>query len=88
MNIEEAYKIIKVPYVTEKTFSMIEKQNKMVFLVDDRATKRTIKEAIEKIYQVKVMKVNVLRSATGKKAYVTFSPDNPASELASKLGVL
>lgn len=88
MNLEEAYKIIKVPYVTEKTFSMIEKQNKMVFLVDDRATKRTIKEAIEKIYQVKVMKVNVLRSATGKKAYVTFSPDNPASELASKLGVL
>jgi len=88
MDVDEAYRIIKIPYVTEKTFSMIEKQNKLVFLVDDRATKRSIKEAVEKIYEVKVIKVNVLRTATGKKAYITFSPDHPASELASKLGVL
>jgi large subunit ribosomal protein L23 len=88
MDIDEAYRIIKMPYVTEKTFSLIEKQNKMVFIVSDSATKSTIKAALRVIYDVKIAKVNVLRTPAGKKAYVTFTADSPASELASKIGVL
>jgi large subunit ribosomal protein L23 len=88
MELDEAYQIIKIPYVTEKTFGLIEKQNKMVFMVSDNATKSQIKRAIELMYDVKVAHVNTLRSVSGKKAYVTFTSDSPASELASRLGVL
>lgn len=88
MDLDEAYRIIKMPYVTEKTFSLIERQNKLVFIVDGRATKQKIKQAIEKIYEVRVAKVNILRTSEGKKAYVTFTQDHPASELAAKIGVL
>ncbi len=88
MDFEEAYHIIRMPYVTEKTFALIEKQNKMVFMVSDEATKSQVKRAIELMYDVKVADVNTLRTSTGKKAYVTFTTDTPASELASRLGVL
>ncbi|MEM0287727.1 MAG: 50S ribosomal protein L23 [Nitrososphaerota archaeon] len=86
--LEDAYKIVQLPYVTEKTFALIEKENKMVFLVSDKATKRKIKEAIELLYNVKVVGVDVMRVPKGKKAYVTLSPETPASELASRIGVL
>ncbi|MEM0075256.1 MAG: 50S ribosomal protein L23 [Conexivisphaerales archaeon] len=88
MLLEDAYKIVQLPYVTEKTFALIEKENKMVFLVSDKATKRKIKEAIELLYNVKVVGVDVMRVPKGKKAYVTLSPETPASELASRIGVL
>ena len=35
----EALKIIKRPYITEKTFDIMEKQNKMVFIVEENSNK-------------------------------------------------
>ncbi|MDG6929088.1 MAG: 50S ribosomal protein L23 [Nitrososphaerota archaeon] len=77
-----------MPYVTEKTFGLIERENKLVFMVNAAANKRTVKEAVEAMYEVKVEKVNIMTAPKGKKAYVTLSRETPASELASKLGVL
>jgi len=49
--------IIIKPYITEK--SNIEGANgKYTFIVDSRATKTEIKNAVEKLFQVKVIQVN------------------------------
>ncbi|MDG6907535.1 MAG: 50S ribosomal protein L23 [Nitrososphaerota archaeon] len=88
MNPQDALKIVLRPYVTEKTFDQIERQNKICFLVDEKASKKQIRNAIETLYQVKVMSVNTAITITGKKAFVRFSPESQASDLASKLGLV
>ena len=85
---EKYYSIIKKPLITEKTFDLIEKENKIVFLVDRKANKYQIKRAIEKIHNVKVIKVNTLITPKGeKKAFVKLHPDNSAQDLSINLGV-
>ena len=85
---ERYYKIIKRPLITEKTFDLIERENKLVFIVDRLANKSQIKRAIEKIHRVKVIKVNTLITATGeKKAFVKLHPDNSAQDISIDLGV-
>jgi len=81
-------KIILYPYVTEKTFDLIEKENKLVFIVDRNADKSKIKKAVETLYSVKVEKVNVLNTVKGKKAYVKLAKEYSAADLAAKLGLV
>ncbi|MEW6227911.1 MAG: 50S ribosomal protein L23 [Bacillota bacterium] len=52
--------VIKRPLVTEMSTRQLE-ENKYAFMVDVRATKTEIKEAVEKIFKVKVKEVNTLR---------------------------
>ncbi len=54
------YEVIKRPIITEKSQALAE-QGKYVFEVDKRANKTQIKEAVEKIFGVKVVKVNVIK---------------------------
>lgn len=55
----------------ESAIKTAENNNTLVFDVDGKATKQSAKIAFELAYQVKVKKVNVLKTATGlKKAYV------------------
>lgn len=85
---EQYYKIIKKPLVTEKTFELIERENKLVFIVSRNANKNRIKKSIEKIHNVKVIKVNTLIMSDGeKKAFVKLHPDNNAQDLAIDLGI-
>jgi large subunit ribosomal protein L23 len=88
VQLEKAFSIVRMPYVTEKTFRLIEQENKMVFLVSREATKASVKEAVETIYGVNVEKVNLMTTRDGKEAFVRLSDKTPAAELASKLGVL
>ena len=54
----EAHYVVRQPILTEKsTFSMNE-QGQYCFLVDPRATKDQIKNAVQAIYKVKVVSVN------------------------------
>ncbi|NLY76398.1 MAG: 50S ribosomal protein L23 [Firmicutes bacterium] len=53
----EARELVKRPLITEKTTKLME-ENKYCFLVDPRANKTQIKQAIEEIFKVKVKKVN------------------------------
>ena len=81
--------VIKHPLVTEKAVGMIESENKITFIVDDKTNKSEIKKVIQEAYGVKVQKVNVVRDMKGrKKAIVKLDKKNKASELATKLGVL
>ncbi|MFW9829752.1 MAG: 50S ribosomal protein L23 [Candidatus Thorarchaeota archaeon] len=82
------YKIIKKPLITEKTFDLIERENKLVFLVKRQANKNQIKKAIEKLHNVKVIKVNTMITPKGeKKAFVKLHPEYSAQDIAIDLGI-
>jgi len=49
------------PIITEKSTDLISMQNKYSFVVDLRANKTQIKQAVEEIFKVKVSKVNTVR---------------------------
>jgi len=85
----DPHEVIIYPLITEVTSRMIEKENKIVFIVNLKATKKDIKRAVEELYQVKVEKVNVLITREGaKKAFVKLSPEHSATDLAVRLGII
>ena len=88
MRLEDAQKILKRPYVTERTFDQIEKDNKLCFIVDDKASKTQVASAVQALYEVKVVGVNTSRTLKEKKAYVRLSPETRASDLATRLGLV
>jgi large subunit ribosomal protein L23 len=88
MTAEEATTIIIAPYVTEKTFNQIEKENKLSFMVAEHASKSKIIEAIRILYEAEAAEVNTARTIRGKKAFVTFKAPEGARELATKLGLV
>jgi large subunit ribosomal protein L23 len=88
MSAEKATSLIIAPYVTEKTFNQIEKENKLAFIVSERASKNQILEAIRILYETEAMDVNTTRTIRGKKAFVRFKAPEGARELATKLGLV
>lgn len=79
------HSILKSPVITEKSTMLTASGGKVVFWVDTDANKKDVKEAVEKVFNVKVIGVNTERVAgkikrmgkfagrkpTRKKAYVT-----------------
>ena len=59
--------IIKAPIVTEKSADLAQNQNTITFSVDVNANKTQIKQAIEKIFNVKVESVNTVNVKPKKK---------------------
>ncbi len=57
---------IRQPIITEKA-TILSEQNKTVFKVHIGATKKNIKKNIEKLFKVKVIKVNIINTKTKKK---------------------
>jgi large subunit ribosomal protein L23 len=57
----DARQIIIRPIVTEKSTDLMADENKYTFEVDMRANKTQIKNAIEEIFKVNVLKVNTSR---------------------------
>lgn len=81
--------VIKYPLSTEKSIRLLEAENKLVFVVDNKATKKEIKEAVEHMFKVKALKVNVSISPQGeKRAYVKLAADSPAIDIATDLGLM
>ncbi|NWG37609.1 MAG: 50S ribosomal protein L23 [Nitrososphaera sp.] len=88
MSAEKASTIIIAPYVTEKTFNQIERENKLSFKVSEHASKKQIVDAIRILYEAEAAEVNTARTIQGKKAFVTFKAPEGARELATKLGLV
>lgn len=85
----EAHEVIKHPLATEKAIRLMESENKLVFVVDNRATKQDVKKAVEELFKAKVVAVNTLNSIKGtKRAYVSFAADTPAIDIATTLGLM
>ena len=62
----DKYRIIQCPVTTESAMKKIEEINTLVFLVDVKATKPKIKEAVKQLYDVKCAKVNTLIRPDGR----------------------
>lgn len=58
--------IIKAPVITEKSGNLAQ-QNQYVFKVDSKANKTEIKQAIEKIFSVKVEEIRTINVKPKKK---------------------
>ncbi len=89
MNSESYHKIINALISTEKSLSLRETQNKLVFVVDRNSNKKGIKEAVEKLFNVEVENVRTYITNKGeKRAIVKLKPKFKASEIATKLGLV
>lgn len=85
----DPFKVIKNPLSTEKSIRIMETENKLLFVVDRAANKKDIKDAVEKLFKVKVIEVNsFINQKSQKRAYVKLSPDNLAIDVATELGLM
>lgn len=81
--------MIRHPVSTEKAIRAMESSNKLVFIVDRADSKSVIKKEVEATFQVKVINVNTITNLRGeKRAIVTLSPQTPALDVATKLGMM
>ena len=90
MSKEKLYTLIKSPIITEQTAQLGESLKQVVFKVDISANKKEIKKAVEKLFNVEVIKVttSVVKGKTKrnrfglykksdyKKAFVSISEDS------------
>ena len=88
ISIEKANSTFIQPYVTEKTFNLIEKENKLTFIVSEKSTKKEIIESLKLVYEADAVEVNTARSISGKKAFLKFKTDGGARDLATRLGLV
>ena len=84
----DPYKIIKYPLSTEKAIRLMESQNKLLFVVDIDADREMVKNSIEKMFKVKVESVKTYIQKGTKRAYIKFSNENPAIDVATQLGLM
>lgn len=87
MSKDALYTVIKSPVVSEKSMIGMQVNNEYQFLVDNRANRSDVKKAVEKLFNVKVAKVNIAikhgkakrtrfgesKRSDSKKAFVTLT---------------
>lgn len=85
----DPYEVIFYPLMTEAASLMVEKENKLIFMINLKAKKADVKKAVEELYDVRVEAVNIQITSSGeKKAYVRLHPDFRAADVAIRLGIL
>lgn len=85
----DPWQIVQHPRLTEKNVDKIDLENKLVFIVDQRATKAQIKWAVEELFDVEVDNVNTLIAPNGnKKAYIKLNESYDALDVATDLGMM
>lgn len=86
----DEHKVIIHPLNTESAMKKIEENNTLVFIVDIKANKRQIKEALKKLYDIDTVKINTLiRPDATKKAFCRLTPDVDALDIAAtKLAIV
>ena len=85
----DPFKILKYPHMTEKSIGLVEKENKLVFIVERKYKKNEIRKAIEEEFKVKVEKINTTITRDGnKKVFVKLKPEYQAADIAVRLGII
>jgi large subunit ribosomal protein L23 len=85
----DPWSIVVAPLLTEKAIGMIEKDNKLVFIVNRKSSKSQIKWAVQKIINGNVQNVQTLIDRKGrKKAFVKLDKKTNASDIATRFGML
>ena len=84
----DAYDVIIMPWLTEKTMEARTTQNRLELIVRRAATKKQIARAVETIFEVEVDSVNVRNTKHGKHASVRLAEGYDAEDAAMRLGAL
>jgi len=80
--------MILKPIATEKAVKLIDLENTLLFRTERRASKEEIKKEFEKMFLVKVEKVRTSIRQNQKIAFIKLKKENPAIDIASKLGII
>ncbi|MEK6800825.1 MAG: 50S ribosomal protein L23 [Nanoarchaeota archaeon] len=80
--------MILKPITSEKAVKMIDLDNTLLFEVERKYSKTKIKKEFEDIFKVKVEKVRTLVFQNRKHAYIKLKKENPAIDIATKLGMI
>ena len=81
--------ILKYPLGTEKAIKLIDYENVITYIVDNRATKTQIKKEFEKLFNVKVRKIRTANTPTNlKKAFLKLAPEYKATDISEKLKII
>ena len=78
MGNEKLFTLIKSPIITEQTALLGENLKQVVFKVDLSANKREIKQAVEKLFNVEVLKVttSVVKGKTKRNRFGAYKKSN------------
>ncbi|MFD1642508.1 50S ribosomal protein L23 [Halohasta litorea] len=80
--------ILHHPLVTEKAMNEMDFDNKLLFITDIDATKPEIADEVEERYDVTVTNITTqITPKAKKKATLSLSDDDDATEVASRIGV-
>ncbi len=78
--------VLKYPVATEKAVGMVDKMNTIIYVADFRAGKAEIKKEFERLFGVKVERINTVNMPTNlKKAFIKLKQPYKASDIAIKL---
>ncbi|MEK6792354.1 MAG: 50S ribosomal protein L23 [Nanoarchaeota archaeon] len=76
------------PVTSEKAVKLIDLENTLLFETDRNMTRTEISLEVTKLFGVKVAKVRTLIRNNKKFAYVKLNKENPAIDVATKLGMI
>ncbi|MFQ3274919.1 MAG: large subunit ribosomal protein L23 [Candidatus Nanohaloarchaea archaeon] len=89
METDKAWDVIENPHMTEKAMDQVDRENKLVLIVDLEADKNQIEDAVETLFDVTVKKVNTnITPQAKKKAFVSLSDSDDAMDIATKMGMM
>ena len=78
--------ILKHPLATEKSVGVVDRGNKITYIVDSRASKKEIKDEFERVFNVKVSSINTINMPRNtKKAFIKLAKGYNATDVALKL---
>lgn len=81
--------IIKHLVATEKATIMIDDESKLQFIVDIRANKNEIKDAVEMVFETPVKNIRTMITFKGeKKAIIDLKEEGKVREIGTSLGIL
>ena len=74
---KDIFQVIKRPLFTEKSTRKKEAFNELAFEVDRRANRSEVKQAVQKLFKVKVLRVNLMQMEGKKKKVENCSDERP-----------
>ncbi len=81
--------VIIRPVMSEKAVRLMEAENTLTLIVNEKSNKIKIKKAVEELFNVKVLKVRTLITTKNeKKAYIKLSTSNNALDVGTELGMI
>jgi large subunit ribosomal protein L23 len=88
-SIKDPFAVLKFVLMTEKAIQLIERENKLVFIIDRKCSKSDVKQSAESAFHAAVDDVKTMIDRKGrKKAFIKFKEPGVAGDIAMRLGII